>query len=102
MSSHRAGYNRLMTAREVELARHVWLAETGQALETVPANLGVMNSLFPSASFRLALQQLAGYIASGKVPSSAAACETRESAAGDGASAARKAWETRRRKAVQQ
>lgn len=84
------------------LARDVWTRETGRTLETVPANLGVMNSLFPTASFRLALQQLAGYIASGKLPSESTACTTRDSAGDTGTNAARKAWETRRRKAVTQ
>jgi len=83
----------------VDLAREVWQRETGNKLVAVPDGLGVMNSLFPTASFRLALQQLAGYIATGKLPTESAACETRESACSDGSSAAKKAWETRRRKA---
>lgn len=82
------------------LARDVWKRETGRPLETVPANLGNMNSLFPTASFRLALQQLAGFIAAGDMPTTARACETKESATDVGSSAAKKAWETRRRKAA--
>jgi replication-associated recombination protein RarA len=84
----------------VDLARDVWHEETGNRLGGVPANLGVMSSLFPTASYRLALQQLASYLAVGKIPAAASACEVKESAASDGSSAARKAWETRRRKAV--
>ncbi|MGD9632554.1 MAG: AAA family ATPase [Pirellulales bacterium] len=82
------------------MARDVWKRETGKRLESVPTNLGVMNSLFPTISYRLALQQLAQYIAAGAVPTAAKACEVKESATNDGSSAAKKAWETRRRKAV--
>jgi hypothetical protein len=81
-----------------DMARDIWKRETGRQLGSVPAGLGIMNSLFPSVSFRLALQQLAAYLAAGQLPATARACEVKESAATDGSSAARKAWETRRRR----
>jgi replication-associated recombination protein RarA len=83
----------------VQLAKQVWKAETGKALRSVPENLGVFDTFSGQASFRLALQQLAGLIRSGR-PAPEAIAVPMMRTEDPFKAAARKAVETRRRKAL--
>lgn len=80
-------------------ARKVWKQETGERLPQLPKGLGLIPSTTPTVSFRLALQQLAGYLMTGEVPAETVEfCEVKESSTNVGTVAAQKAWETRRSK----
>ncbi len=86
-----------------ELVRKIWKAETGKTLEKVPSDLGRFEVFSGEFSIRLALQQIAPYVRTGKpLPASFDVPLMRDTVNGvsaNGSVAAKKAWATRRLKA---
>jgi replication-associated recombination protein RarA len=85
-----------------EVVRNVWKSETGKTIRRLPEGLGCFETASGEYSMRLALQQIAKYSRNGqKLPRSFCVPIVREVANGcsaSGSAAAKKAWETRRRK----
>jgi len=95
-------------AFEADVAKFIktiWKKETGASLKAIPADLGRFDMAGGTLSIRLALQQIAPYIRSKQpLPASFAVPLIRDVANGvcqSGSAAAKKAWQTRKRKAVQ-
>lgn len=84
--------------------REVWKLETGKQLRVMPADIGRFDLASGEYSIRLALQQIAPYVRSGeKLPARFGVPIIREEVNGvcvNGSAAAKKAWETRRRREV--
>lgn len=92
----------------LEFIREVWTRETGLPPSHLPSDLGQFDSADGIISFRLALQQVAPFIRTGEPlpiwftnepPKTTAKQKAASKPAGERTSAARKAWETRRRNA---
>lgn len=81
------------------LIRHVWKKETGKALRSMPEDIGLFELASPHLSIRLALQQIGPYLRQDKPLPGRFACPIVRSD-NSGTEAAKKAWATRRRKAV--
>ncbi len=101
-----AGTGEHFEADLVTLCKEVYKRETGRALRTIPEGLGRFDLASGTLSIRLALQQLAPYMRGRqRPPKSLRVPFIREVANGvcqSGSAAARKAWDTRRRKAAVQ
>ena len=81
------------------LVREIWRKETGKLLRWVPEDTGRIEQCDPTLSIRLAIQQIAPYLRSGKKLPKKFICPLVRSD-NPGREAAQKAWATRRRKAV--
>jgi hypothetical protein len=78
--------------------KRIWKAETGKALRTLPDGLGLVETADSNLSIRLAIQQLAPYLRTGRpLPRTFNAPIIRVENVGT--EAAKKSWETRRRRA---
>jgi len=87
-----------------ELVRHIWKQETGRGVRRLPADLGRFDLAGGTISIRLALQQIAPYLRSGRaLPEEFGVPLVREVGNGvsSGSASARKAWDTRRRRLCQ-
>jgi hypothetical protein len=81
------------------LIRSVWKRETGKTIRRLPEDIGLFELASPNLSIRLAFQQIAPLLREGKSLPSRFICPIIRSE-NPGSDAAKKAWETRRRKAT--